>query len=1426
MKSGTGPTLPSIPRGNCVKITHRRPMLGLALSASLAVGLLTVVATPAPASPASQAAPAAGSPAATDPAPELTASTFADPPATVRPKYRWWMPLAYTDDDELRAELADMKASGAGGAEVAAFSVDGPDGKSPDFLAKYGWGTPLWTQKVDTMLAAAADLGLGLDLTIGPRWPAVVPTVSDLNDPRAAQQLLYSYEFAPGGSSRTGALPTNLTPAPPKGATTTLIAALVARCQQAGCDTQTSGPRMLDQGSVKVVTGQVKDGKLSLTFPGSSADTYALISFYQAADGTSLSNFTATNPNYYLDYLSKPGAQAVTDYYDANILTPQVRQQIQRAGSVNLFEDSLELGNSQKWTWDFAQQWQQLRGYSPIPLLPALAGAGTQGLSALPFFDFDDGARIRNDYRQTWSDVYIDQHLKFLQQWTHDNDMGLREQPYGGPVDTAEASRYVDIPEGESLAFNHNIEDYKLLAVGAHQNGNPMVSNECCATREKVWATTAGGAEDPGNLQAVYRGFAGGVTQVVWHGYPYLTRGPDKVSAQTTWPGMTYGGNTSFAEAWGAKGGPNWADYKQVNDNVARMQLVLRQGQPRFDVAVYWQDFGMTGHGTTGSGSNTQLSSRSPLAQQGYTYDYVSPASLQGKDATVTNGRLFPATSAYRAMLLKDQQTMSLDSARQLLTFARSGLKIVVVGDFPSHTPGLDPTGTQDSRLAGVIQQLRHTRGVVQVDDEAQVPQALAALKVPAAAAHQPIDGSGSASGPSASGLSADILSVRRQDAGTNYYYLFNQSTAAAEQQITLTGAGTPYRLNTWDGQISPITDYHRSGDTVTVDVRLEAADATVIALSTRNDDTFRPALEAAPAAPTSALGDGSLGRIALDHWTLGTQSWTPGPSDLPGDTSKTTLAEVDLTADEHGSLPPWSAITTAAGYPADLSDVSGVGTYTSTFTAGASWTDVQRSYLDLGSAVDTVRVAVNGEQLDPVDLQDLHHIDIGNLIGAGSNTVTVQVSSTLLNAVRVAPATGAAGRERMDYGLLGPVTLTPFQAKQPTLSVQALDRRLPLAAGGTNQARIRIHNGASQPVQVSLRATTGEGVSADVPDGKVQIPADSFVTETVLLHGDRTDGSSRLTVQVDGSNGTSGSAEVQLSHSDNLALNTIGARYPQAFAGSNQDRYPASFATDGQASTFWVSGGNVPGQGPTAGNPAVIGVDLGDPTSVMAIAQSGRSSYGPRDYQVQTSLDGTSWTTVATVVDAPKTGQVTQFPSATGRYVRLHITRGWYTSDPGNNTQLAELSVYSKVDNLAKLATASASSTHSKFSVASVNDGSIAGQSDYAIWNAGNGWNDANKSVWPDTLTLTWNDPVTLKQATVYTVDNATNPAKTYGLRDYDVQALVDGSWTTLAQVRGSTQGTVVSDFPAVTTSALRLLVTDSNDHGYSRVVEFQARG
>jgi alpha-L-rhamnosidase len=60
--------------------------------------------------------------------------------------------------------------------------------------------------------------------------------------------------------------------------------------------------------------------------------------------------------------------------------------------------------------------------------------------------------------------------------------------------------------------------------------------------------------------------------------------------------------------------------------------------------------------------------------------------------------------------------------------------------------------------------------------------------------------------------------------------------------------------------------------------------------------------------------------------------------------------------------------------------------------------------------------------------------------------------------------------------------------------------------------------------------------------------------------------------------------------------------------------------------------------------------------------------------------------------------------------------------------------------------------------------------------------------------------------------------------VRDYDVELRVDGAWRTVVSVRGNTTGVVESRFPAADADALRLVVLDSNDHAYSRLIELEA--
>jgi hypothetical protein len=139
--------------------------------------------------------------------------------------------------------------------------------------------------------------------------------------------------------------------------------------------------------------------------------------------------------------------------------------------------------------------------------------------------------------------------------------------------------------------------------------------------------------------------------------------------------------------------------------------------------------------------------------------------------------------------------------------------------------------------------------------------------------------------------------------------------------------------------------------------------------------------------------------------------------------------------------------------------------------------------------------------------------------------------------------------------------------------------------------------------------------------------------------------------------------------------------------------------------------------------------------------------------------------------------------------------------------------------DNLVLGEQATASSTHGNFTLC----GAVDGDSDPEHWDTLTGWNDGTRAVFPDTYDVALSTPATVGRVELYTLDSAKYPARTNGLRNWDVQVGTGGSWQTVAQVRGNTAGHVTSTFTPVQGDAVRILCLDGNDHTYSRIVELE---
>ncbi|QGP80456.1 glycosyl hydrolase [Sphingobium sp. CAP-1] len=1068
----------------------------------------------------------------------LTAKTFRDPPASVRPIYRWWLPLAAVDPDELRRELDQMADAGAGGVEVAAMPVPGDIGHDAAFLREHGFGTPRWTATLETIFEKARERNLRVDMMVGPLWPTALPSVNALNDPAAQQRLVAGYaQMAPGASWATalplpqGAVPSvkSVLCAPMQagerrvnvqsiaglaigdmitigegddadraaisaltgpqsgqcGATVvlaapaahghsidspvvdeakrTLVAVLAAQCLSSECPI-TRGKRTLDPASVKNLTRRArKDGTLKWTAPGGKAPWY-LIAFYQTADGQKLDQMSATTPNYVIDHIGKAGARAVADFYDRSVLTPRLRALIRNSAGSALFEDSYEPEEGLKWTWSFAREFARRRGYPITRALPVLANAGVG--ARLGAFDFPDvGERLREDYRQTWSDLYGDNHMRPYKAWANSLGMHTRLQIEGGPMEMGDLAALADIPEGENRNFLNNPQFWKIVGVGAQIRAHEVpLSTECCPIDAGVWATTVGGkpftvaqgtgapngrAGNNSNLNWVYKAYAGGVNQLVWHGFPYLTT-PEGSGPRSRWPGNSMDGNSSFSEAFGPRM-PQWPDYRRVNDHLARLQLAMRQGRARYDLAIFWHDFGVEGIAPNVTpysgypGLSKVPTTTSALNDAGFTYQFVSPAYFNATTVRqVRDGVWLPDSIGVKAIILNNQRVMPLASLQRIADLVRKGnMPLIVVGALPERTAGAATETGDDARLQALAAELNSLANmpgsrVRMVDSLDAVPGALASLGISPAAAH--------ISDPASSA----ILAVRRRTADADYYLLFNQSTDAATQTLELEGQGVPYELDTWSGRIHPIGLFERTPAGVRMQVRVGANDAKLFALGFFGGavDAVHAVTSTGPAVRThkgalvlrtdrngifeTKLSDGSTVRTAvdgvippirLDRWTLARESWTADASGAPGldHRLKTVLPDIELRAGGDGTLPSWTQF--------EPIDAAGVGLYTATFTLPAGWTVKDGALLDLGQVIDTFRITVNGIEVEPSSYQDTSTIDIGPQLHPGQNRILVRVATPLRNAVKAYLRSGV--KRLAEVGLIGPVILHPYREEE-----------------------------------------------------------------------------------------------------------------------------------------------------------------------------------------------------------------------------------------------------------------------------------------------------------------------------------------------------------------------------------------------------------
>ncbi|MFC9331640.1 discoidin domain-containing protein [Kitasatospora sp. NPDC057015] len=229
-----------------------------------------------------------------------------------------------------------------------------------------------------------------------------------------------------------------------------------------------------------------------------------------------------------------------------------------------------------------------------------------------------------------------------------------------------------------------------------------------------------------------------------------------------------------------------------------------------------------------------------------------------------------------------------------------------------------------------------------------------------------------------------------------------------------------------------------------------------------------------------------------------------------------------------------------------------------------------------------------------------------------------------------------------------------------------------------------------------------------------------------------------------------------------------------------------ATNATDGLPATRWSS---------AYSNSEWLQVDLGLVRRITSATLAWEAAFA-KDYDLQVSTDGTTWTTVSQQRGhtAAGTDKIT-FPAADARYVKMQgITRG-----TGYGYSLYSLEV-SDTSDLAAGRTATASSIETSNSLP-----------DKAFDNNGT-------TRWASNATN--NEWLQVDLGSAQTISSATLVWEAAFAKDYDLQVSTDGTtWTTVSQQRGHTAaGTDTITLAPRTTRYVKMQgITRGTGYGYS---------
>ncbi len=602
---------------------------------------------------------------------------------TNKPWTRWWWQGSAVDKINLTAAMQKYQAAGLGGLELTPiYGVKGHEAEFINFLS------PKWMDMLEHTLHEAKRLGLGIDLANATGWPFGGPWVTPTDACKEAYTKTYilkegeqltepiSFTQPPFYRSESGMKVDLKTLSYPIATNKNLQSYAFDQVRFEMVLKPNTVIAYNDQGETIDVTSKVDaSGKLNWK---PKTGNWKLIALFIGFHGKMVERAAPGGEGDVIDHFNATALQHYLNRFDSAFKGRDV------TGIRSFFNDSYEVDDSRgqsNWTPDLLKEFQLRRGYDLRKYIPQLFGRDSS----------DIGRRVLYDYRQTISDLLLDNFTKPWQKWATAKNKLIRNQSHGSPANILDLYAVVDIPETEGA----DILRFKFATSTAHVMGKPLASSETATWLNEHFQSSLGDVK-----QAVDKYFVGGVNHVFWHGTNYSPQ-------NEAWPGWLFYAAVHFTPA-----NSFWKDFGTLNNYVARCQSFLQKGKSDNDVLLYFpfndkisemgRDLLMHFDGMAGFDRSVFKTSAEWLLKQGYAFDLISDKQILDIKSA---GTLLQTSGGgkYKTIVLPDVKYIPVETLRKLKQLAEQGAHIIFYKHPPTDVPGLADLEKKQTELIKLV---------------------------------------------------------------------------------------------------------------------------------------------------------------------------------------------------------------------------------------------------------------------------------------------------------------------------------------------------------------------------------------------------------------------------------------------------------------------------------------------------------------------------------------------------------------------------------------------------------------------------------------------------------------------------------------------------------------------------------------------------